>query len=193
MTPFDVYKLYVALKAHFTKAEYDFFEKNGKTKATRGSFRKRDDHYFFEQIAAKHEDPTDLFVSNFVAGKGPKAYVRDICSSEEAARTYARWRSRRSNIIYYTREQLSALGPLSEQVRVRVNNHPKLFRAYLEQRVDLDTLLIVDRALNIFQVWDENIREKSIWPHKYFLAKKYSPFLHVSDDAAKLLIDDLEY
>ena len=47
MDGFDVYKIYLAIKLHFTSESYDYFKHNGKTTARLATFTKRRDRYFF--------------------------------------------------------------------------------------------------------------------------------------------------
>ena len=50
MTPFEVYKQYVAVKLHFNNEKYDYIKCNGRTKnITQNSFAKRRDKYYFEK------------------------------------------------------------------------------------------------------------------------------------------------
>ena len=53
MEPIDVYLMYCAMKAHFSKNNYDFHKYGGKTKVSRDSFWKRKDKYFFVKLAKK--------------------------------------------------------------------------------------------------------------------------------------------
>ena len=48
MTGFEVYKMYLALKQHFTKSDYDYFKYEGKVRANENSFEQRRDRYFFK-------------------------------------------------------------------------------------------------------------------------------------------------
>ena len=41
MTAFESYKMYVALKLHFTTDSYDYFKFNGKTRVSETNFEKR--------------------------------------------------------------------------------------------------------------------------------------------------------
>ena len=43
MEPIDVYLMYCAMKAHFSKNDYDFFTYKGKSRVPRNSFYKRKD------------------------------------------------------------------------------------------------------------------------------------------------------
>ena len=56
MTPFDVYKTYLAFKNHFTKENYDYFKYCGKSRASLDSFHKRKDRYFFERTSRQKND-----------------------------------------------------------------------------------------------------------------------------------------
>ena len=51
MTGFEVYKMYLALKQHFTKEKYDFYKYNGKVRANEKSFEERRDRYFFLKVS----------------------------------------------------------------------------------------------------------------------------------------------
>ena len=68
MEPIDVYIMYCAMKAHFSRKDYDFFKYRGKTKISRDSFFKRKDRHFFVKISKKYREYDfikDYFVSNF--------------------------------------------------------------------------------------------------------------------------------
>ena len=41
MTAFESYKMYVALKLHFTTDSYDYFKFNGKTRVSETNFEKK--------------------------------------------------------------------------------------------------------------------------------------------------------
>ena len=45
MDEFAVYKMYIALKLHFTTDNYDVIKRNGKIKASRQAFAKRKDFF----------------------------------------------------------------------------------------------------------------------------------------------------
>ena len=51
MDEFGVYKMYIALKLHFTTDNYDITKRNGKVKASRQAFAKRKDLFSIRKIA----------------------------------------------------------------------------------------------------------------------------------------------
>ena len=56
MDPFDVYKLYNALKLHFDNESYDAIKYNFKTTVNPQSFFKRRDKYFFAKLGKNQKD-----------------------------------------------------------------------------------------------------------------------------------------
>ena len=73
MMPFDCYKIYLALKNHFTRDSYDYHKYSGKTRATVEAFYKRKDRFWFEKFARQKDDKeiVDFFVSNFIYSTDP--------------------------------------------------------------------------------------------------------------------------
>ena len=74
MTPLEVYQTYLAFKNHFTKDNYDYFRYCGKTKASKTSFNKRKDRYFFERMSRKKSDDEiqRFFLANFSQSQDPQ-------------------------------------------------------------------------------------------------------------------------
>ena len=61
MNGFEVYKIYLAMKLHFTskKQSYDYHRHAGKTTARLATFTKRRDRYFFHKLSRTYSD-TDI-------------------------------------------------------------------------------------------------------------------------------------
>ena len=76
MEPIDVYLMYCAMKAHFSREDYDYHKYDGKTKVSRDSYWKRKDRYYFARIANKYDKPQDYFLSNFIKDK--KGYIANF-------------------------------------------------------------------------------------------------------------------
>ena len=72
---FDAYRCYLSLKNHFTKDHYDYHKYGGKTRATKETFYKRKDRFWFEKFARQKNDKEveDFFVSNFVSCSDPES------------------------------------------------------------------------------------------------------------------------
>ena len=68
MDEFSVYKMYIALKLHFTTDGYDITKRNGKVKASRQAFAKRSDLYSIKKISKTYtdEEVANFLIANFV-------------------------------------------------------------------------------------------------------------------------------
>jgi hypothetical protein len=70
MDEFSVYKMYIALKLHFTTDKYDVVKQRGKVKASRQAFAKRTDLFSIRKISKTYSDEevANFLVANFVSG-----------------------------------------------------------------------------------------------------------------------------
>lgn len=183
MNTFDAYRLYVALKRHFSSDTYDFFRYNGAVNVSPASFEKRDDKYWFTKLAS-HHDPVTFCVANFVY-VGPRAYIRDMFTLEENKEAYLKQRARTNSLIYQTKEQLGKLeGNADDWLKVEPHKHPYFLRQHLKGTLDLETLIVVDHVVNYFQYWNRKLADDVLWPAKYKMAMKYSPFIDVDSEKA---------
>jgi len=68
MNAFDVYKIYVATKLHFTSEKYDYVKFKGVTKATWKTYNNRPDKYFFEKLSTElqQRDILPFFIAQFI-------------------------------------------------------------------------------------------------------------------------------
>ena len=57
-TGYGAYLLFLALKTHFTKSNYEFFIMNGKLRSSKESYEKRNDKSIFVRFA-KDYSPTE--------------------------------------------------------------------------------------------------------------------------------------
>ena len=101
MTPFEVYKTYLALKNHFTKDNYDYHKYCGKVRASLQSFYKRKDRFWFEKLSRQksEKEVIDFFVSNFVSSGDPQSlWIGDII--REGEKTYISWNRKIQSLTY---------------------------------------------------------------------------------------------
>ena len=71
MTGFETYKLWLALKTHFTQKGYDYFKYNGTIRATYESYtRKKENVAVYDKLSTEYSDRElhDYFLANFVHG-----------------------------------------------------------------------------------------------------------------------------
>ena len=70
--PFDVYKIYLALKLHFTTESYDVTKYKYAAKGKRETFLKRKDLPVLRKLARdfRRQEIIEILVANFVSGGG---------------------------------------------------------------------------------------------------------------------------
>ena len=68
MTGFEVYKMYLSLKLHFTTDTFDYLKYGNAAKASQQSFDGRRDKFFFVKLSRtfKEEELREFFVANMI-------------------------------------------------------------------------------------------------------------------------------
>ena len=175
MEPIDVYLMYCAMKAHFSKNDYDFFTYKGKSRVPRNSFYKRKDRGFFVKLSRKYseEDLKNYLVANFIIDR--RGYIANFSNEN-----YELWKEKRNNFYNMFTDEIRPLvknfNPLFE---VKNSEHPILLKEYLGKRVSLETLIILDDLVNFSKTWDNRMAEDYIWFDLKKLMNNYKRFLTI--------------
>ena len=188
MEPIDVYLMYCAMKAHFSKNNYDFHKYGGKTKVSRDSFWKRNDKYFFVKLAKKHDDRDsiqDYLVSNFIRDR--RGYIANFNDEN-----YKVWKDRKTDFYNIFFDELRPLVKDFEPLfQTKNNNHPKLLKEFLGDRVSLETLIILDDLVDFSKRWDRELKEDIVWPDLKKLMKNYKGFLTIDKNRYRIRLLEL--
>jgi len=188
MEPIDVYLTYCAMKAHFSKNSYDFHKYGGKTKVSRDSLWKRSDKYFFVKLAKKHDDRDsiqDYLVSNFIRDR--RGYIANFNDEN-----YKVWKDRKTDFYNIFFDELRPLVKDFEPLfQTKNNNHPKLLKEFLGDRVSLETLIILDDLVDFSKRWDRELKEDIVWPDLKKLMKNYKGFLTIDKNRCRIKLLEL--
>jgi hypothetical protein len=195
MTGFDVYKLYLSVKLHFTSDNYNFFQYNGKSRASVSSYEKRNDKYFFDKLANKynHDALIDYFVSQFTTQDD--MWVGEIVKGK-GEKNYYNWRKRKQSLKYqFTTEVEELLTNISEPYSNNFDKlfeckrgmHPQVLKLYLKKQISLETLVILDKILNFVSRLDTELTDP-IWINVRNKVIKYSPFLSINTSEYKTVL-----
>ena len=183
MEPIDVYIMYCAMKAHFSRKDYDFNKYGGKTKVSRDSFFKRKDRHFFVKLSRKYKTDIEIknyYISNFIKDK--KGYIANF--SDE---NYKSWLLKRSGFFEQFVMELSPyikeFQPLFE---VEGNNHPKLLKEFLGSRVSLETMIVLDELVEYGKNWDKLLEGDIIWIDLKKLMENYKGFLTINKNLYRM-------
>jgi len=193
---FDAYKTYLALKQHFTSS-YDYFKYNGKVRANIESFLKRKDKFFFRKLQKKYDknELVEFFVSNFIVSGDN--WIGSLVS-QESEQNYALWRKNKESISYNYRNELSLLYDYclsndiscNQLVLVEDGNHPILLRLLLQNKISLETIIVLDDILRFTRYWNVKL-DDIIWDEKKKLIYKYRSFMKYDLDKCKQITKEI--
>ena len=197
MTSYDAYKLYLAVKLHFTTANYDYFKHNAKVNSSLNAFLKRNDRFFFHKLATKYGDELMYYyVSNFV--DRPKTWVGDLVRADGDT-IYNKWRKYNESFSYNFRNDCVLVRNVIDGNNIRFDDvfsvdsgqHPRLLRLLLSGKVSIQSVIIFDKILSFINRWDKEIKETIIWPEKSFKITKLRPFINVNITKCKFIMKEI--
>ena len=189
---FNAYKLYLAVKNHFT-TNYDFFKYNGKVNAKEDSFLKRRDKFFFAKLQRKYNNDQlrDLFVSNFADGED--FWIGNVLT-QKAESVYTEWKARQMKLSYILEQDLKFLLDYYNErnldfnsLFVMENGHPILLQCVLRNDIFVETMIIIDRVLNYSRRWNK-VLDDPVWTEFKKRMDKYSPFVLFEAEKGKKIL-----
>ena len=174
MDPFDVYKIYLALKLHFTTESYDITKHKFAAKGKKETFLKRKDLMVLRKLARDFDRQTiiDILVANFVKGDRWGGMF-----DAEAMKTYDKWKARQQSMGYTFEQDLNTI-----QTRMDIQNiedatvdaqHPLILKMLLGRQITLETVVILNKELKFCNDYKDDL----ILKDTCLLINKYSPFM----------------
>lgn len=179
MEPFEVYKMYLALKLHFTTPSYDIVKHKGAVRGKKDTFLRRRDLTSIRKLARDYskKEITDFLVANFVSGD-KWGGVFDT----EASERYSMWLTKRQRLLYTLSKDLETiilnmeLGEIDSAIYDE--GHPLIFKLFLGGEIELETLVILDKILPFTKQYSEDFVLKDYC----LLVNKYKPFIKINKD-----------
>ena len=199
MNGFEVYKIYLAIKLHFTSKNqsYDFHKHNGRTTARLETFTKRRDRYFFHKLSKSYSDKSivDYFLSNFVSNTN--IWVGDIIG-KTGDETYKQWSKKLEALHYYYEQDIDYIIERMVTKDIKFNDlflsvngqHPTILKMFLSKKINFETLIILDDILKFTKKLNKDITEKVLWPKLFDRMKRYKPFLSYNITKYKISLRD---
>ena len=74
---------------------------------------------------------------------------------------------------------------------VENGQHPILFRNYLSQRINIETMIILNKLVNYQKDWDKQISENIIWPNHRNKLNNYDSLLTINETEYKMKVLNL--
>ena len=172
---FEVYKIYLAVKLHFTSKDYDYHKYEGKVNCKLETFTKRNDRYFFHKLSKQYEqtDILDFFVANFATDS--KGWVGNLLQ-RDGRDVYLDYKKRKEAFAYHFRADCLRISDDFIRNNIRFDDgfichngqHPRLLRLLIQKRAAQQTLIVLDQILSFSKNWNKEINEK-LFGLKYHL------------------------
>jgi hypothetical protein len=195
---FDVYKIYLGVKLHFTSKSYDYIKYGGKVNATLDSFTKRKDRYFFHKLSTKYgqDNILDFFVANFLADS--KRWVGNLLEND-GRDVYLDYRKRKEAFTYHfrndcvlVRDDFSARGLSFDNGFLAIDGqHPRLLRLLIQKKLAIQTAVVFDHFLSFVKNWNVEIKEKFVWPEIASKVTRVKPFINFNATECKLIMKEI--
>ena len=199
MNGFEVYKIYLAIKLHFTSKNqsYDFHKHNGRTTARLETFTKRRDRYYFHRLSKSYDNKSivNYFLSNFVSNTN--LWVGDIIG-KAGDEHYKQWSKKIESLHYYYEQDIDYIIERMTTKDIKFNDlflsidgqHPPIIKMFLAKKINFETLIILDDILRFTKKLNKNIKEKVLWPKLFDRMKRYKPFLSYNITKYKISLRD---
>ena len=178
MSGYVAYCMYHALKLHFTTENYDYIKFHGKTRVNQDSFMRDKSRFTYYKLSRKYNEVElkDFYVANFINGK--TGWAGDLLSIE-AEEYYNSWLKKIQSISYRFEQDLDIifLNGMSGLLSVKPGEHPNLLVMALQKKINIETLIIMNKFMNFIPMWQEKISEDLLWPKIHNTLVKYKPFI----------------
>jgi len=178
--PFEVYRLYLAIKLHFTTKNYDVVKYRFKVRVKEETFKKRKDLISIKKLARDYsrDQIIDFLVANFVSGE-KWGGLFDV----DAARRYEEWRNRKHQKSYRFHQDVERI--MLEMEKEGIDNpfvekngkHPLTFRLFFGNIITIETMTTLDK---VFDFVDMNTTD-ILLEDTCMCIQKYRPFVKVTD------------
>jgi hypothetical protein len=195
---FDVYKIYLAVKLHFTTDSYDYHKYEGKVNCKLETFTKNNARYFFHKLGTKYskDDILDFFVANFLSDSNK--WIGDL-TRNDGQDVYLDWKKRndafdyhfRSDCLYIVNDFTNKHLSFDAGFNSFGGQHPRFFQLVLSKNISYESAIVFNEILGFSKRWDKQITEKVVWPIHSKRIKKYTPFVKYNPTTVKLILKEI--
>ena len=195
---FDVYKIYLGVKLHFTSKSYDYIKYGGKVNAKLETFTKRKDRYFFHKLSTKYgqTDILDFFIANFLTDS--KGWIGNLLQ-RDGKDVYMEYKKRKEAFTYNFRSDCISINDDFNDRGISFNDglqppngqHPRLLQLLLQKKIGYQTAVVLEHFLSFVKNWDLEIKEKFVWPEIASKVTRLKPFIKFNETECKLIMKEV--
>jgi hypothetical protein len=188
---YGAYLLFLALRTHFTSAKYDFFQMNGKLRATKESYLKRNDKAFFEKVAKLYnaEELKNFYVANFLEDRH---YITDMLD-EDAHGAFYELQKRQQSLSYIFKNDMDRVfeHDCKRAFSIVDGEYPHIINLTLRQSIAFESAVILNDFIPYTDKFDKYLGDDDIiWSRLALKVRKYRPFLKYDSDRIKAILKE---
>jgi len=182
MTPFDAYRLYVAIKLHMTSDSYDMLKHGDypRTVSPEG-FDRRKDKWSFVKLSKLYpsEDHLTLFLACNHLRDSP--YIRDLINGPEYQDCFRNHLKIRESLVYTIENDLRYLldrypRPM-DMLKVLPGEWPQLAIEVQHHHIEIETVCVLGNIMQFLPMWKRCVSDTIIWPTFYRHLVKFTHFI----------------
>jgi len=195
---FDVFKVYLGVKLHFTTKTYDYVKYEGKVNVKLETFTKRNDRYFFYKLSKQYgqNDILDFFVANFASDS--KGWIGNLLQ-RDGKDVFLDYKKRKESFIYHFRSDCTSIAndfhargiSFDDGFLCRSGQHPRFLRLLIQKKLSLQTAIVFDHFLSFSKNFSKEITEKVVWPKISSTLARLKPFMRFNETECKMIMKDV--
>lgn len=190
MAPYDAYCMYVAMKLHFTKKDYDFITYRGSVKIKQETFDRLAYKSMFYKLVNLYPPERLKTLFLIVLARNPKAWPGDFLTTKSAELLRSKEMFDSAQTYQFESELdtiLDSVNSVEELISMKNGNLPFLYVLLNNDEVRLDTFIIIDDILSLTSKWKiEKINP--FWSSQKLQLDKYAPFVKYDKSKCKKIL-----
>lgn len=191
---FKAFKLHLAIQLHFTQDQYNIFSYKGKVKFPIEKFEVRNDKAFFYKFSEEYlkGDLANFYMANIMAGCTHVSEYTDL--------NFREWKSKMHRVDYLFEEDCKKLNRLMTSNGISMNDLfvsitggiPVAIQLLNGGHISLETVCLIDIILDgcIMMRFDEQIKDKFVWPTIRKKIVKYQPWIRTDITSLKKILSN---
>ena len=195
---YDVFKVYLGVKLHFTTKTYDYVKYEGKVNCKLETFTKRNDRYFFHKLSKQYgqTDILDFFVANFASDS--KGWIGNLLQ-RDGKDVYLDYKKRKEAFSYHFRNDCLRINDdftarnisFDDGFLCHSGQHPRFLRLLIQKKLSLQTAIVFDHFLSFSKNFHKEITEKVVWPEISLKVSRVKPFVNFNATECKLIMKEI--
>jgi hypothetical protein len=136
------------------------------------------------------EEIINFFVSNFASCDDPQSlWIGEIIKDGEI--NYKNWMRKTQSLSYIFRDEVGIFDSknFDEMFKIEGNGHPKILKEFLQKKLSLETMIILNNILGYKNQFDKKLQDP-VWEFVSMKIEKYTPFLHIDSNKFKLILKE---